>query len=154
MLITVICASSRTLKDKFGYCVDRLIDKLKRNWKKPVTPPYLRSRPEWKTVNKYSQPAESSRLNKMLLNWSVRPRVRSSSLPKGETPLSGLSVTSLIESGTQLKMSVYQMGTARTDTQLECGPMPNVMAALSNIGGALCSTPQNLAAAQYWSAVQ
>jgi len=25
---------------------------------------------------------------------------------------------------------------------LECGPMPNVMAALSNIGGALCSTPQ------------
>jgi len=26
--------------------------------------------------------------------------------------------------------------------QLECGPMPNVMAALPNIGGALCSTPQ------------
>jgi len=25
---------------------------------------------------------------------------------------------------------------------LECGPMPNVMAALPNIGGALCSTPQ------------
>jgi len=32
--------------------------------------------------------------------------------------------------------------------------MPNVMAALSNIGGALCSTPQNLADARYWSAVQ
>ena len=31
--------------------------------------------------------------------------------------------------------------------------MPNVMAALSNIGGALCSTPQSLADAQYWSAV-
>jgi len=29
--------------------------------------------------------------------------------------------------------------------QLECGPMPNVMAALPNIGGALCSTPQSLA---------
>ena len=29
--------------------------------------------------------------------------------------------------------------------KLECGPMPNVMAALLNIGGALCSTPQNLA---------
>jgi len=28
------------------------------------------------------------------------------------------------------------------DTILECGPMPNVMAALPNIGGALCSTPQ------------
>jgi len=31
----------------------------------------------------------------------------------------------------------------------KCGPMPNVMAALSNIGGALCSTPQSLADAQY-----
>ena len=29
--------------------------------------------------------------------------------------------------------------------KLECGPMPNVMAALPNIGGALCSTSQNLA---------
>jgi len=38
--------------------------------------------------------------------------------------------------------------------KLECGPMLNVMAALPNICGALCSTPQNLANAQYWSAVQ
>jgi len=30
-----------------------------------------------------------------------------------------------------------------------CGPMPNVMAALPNIGGALCSTPQSLADAHY-----
>jgi len=29
--------------------------------------------------------------------------------------------------------------------QLECGSMPNVMATLQNIGGALCSTPQSLA---------
>jgi len=36
----------------------------------------------------------------------------------------------------------------------KCGPMPNVMAALPNIGGALCPTPQSLADAQYWSAVQ
>jgi len=28
--------------------------------------------------------------------------------------------------------------------KLECGPMPNVMATLPNIGGALCSTPQVL----------
>jgi len=35
---------------------------------------------------------------------------------------------------------------------LECGPMPNVMAALPNIGGTLCSTPQSLADAHYWSA--
>ena len=33
---------------------------------------------------------------------------------------------------------------------LECGPMPNVMVALPNIGGALCSTPQSLADAQYY----
>jgi len=38
--------------------------------------------------------------------------------------------------------------------ELECGPMPNVMVALQNIGGAFCSTPQSLADAQYWSAVQ
>jgi len=38
--------------------------------------------------------------------------------------------------------------------KVECGPMPNVMAALPNISGALCSTPQSLADAQYWSAVQ
>jgi len=31
----------------------------------------------------------------------------------------------------------------------ECGLMPNVMAALPNIGGALCSTPQSLADAHY-----
>ena len=31
----------------------------------------------------------------------------------------------------------------------KCGPMPNVMVALPNIGGALCSTPQNLADAHY-----
>jgi len=33
--------------------------------------------------------------------------------------------------------------------KLECGPMPNVMAALPNIGGTLCSTPQSLADAHY-----
>jgi len=32
---------------------------------------------------------------------------------------------------------------------LECGPMPNVMAALPNIGGTFCSTPQSLADAHY-----
>jgi len=37
---------------------------------------------------------------------------------------------------------------------LECGSMPNAMAALPNIGGALCSTPQSLADAHCWSTVQ
>jgi len=39
-------------------------------------------------------------------------------------------------------------------TKLEFGPMPNVMAALPNTGGALCSTLQSLADAHYQSAVQ
>jgi len=38
--------------------------------------------------------------------------------------------------------------------ELECGPMPNVMVALPNIGGALCSMPQSLADAHYLAAVQ
>jgi len=35
------------------------------------------------------------------------------------------------------------------DKKLGCGPMPIVMAALPNIRGALCSTPQRLADAHY-----
>jgi len=34
-------------------------------------------------------------------------------------------------------------------TQLECGPMPNLMVAMPNVAGALCSTPQSLADAHY-----
>jgi len=37
--------------------------------------------------------------------------------------------------------------------ELECGPMPNVMVALPNIGSALCSTPQSLGDAHYLTAV-
>ena len=40
-------------------------------------------------------------------------------------------------------------GRCEGDVKLECGPMPNVMVALPNIGGALCSTPQSLADADY-----
>jgi len=36
-----------------------------------------------------------------------------------------------------------------TKLELECGPMPNVVAALPNVGGTLCSTPQSLADAHY-----
>jgi len=35
------------------------------------------------------------------------------------------------------------------NVELECGPMPNLMVALPNIGGALCSTPQSLVDAHY-----
>jgi len=38
--------------------------------------------------------------------------------------------------------------------ELECGPMPNMLAALPNIGGALISMQQSLADAHYYSAVQ
>jgi len=38
---------------------------------------------------------------------------------------------------------------AKKEKELECGQMPNVMVALPNIGGALCSTPQSLADAHY-----
>jgi len=37
----------------------------------------------------------------------------------------------------------------KEEEKLEYGPMPNVMVALSNIGGALCSTPQSLADVHY-----
>ena len=42
----------------------------------------------------------------------------------------------------------------RKKIELECGPMPNVMVALPNIGGTLRSTPQSLADAHYQSAVR
>ena len=40
-------------------------------------------------------------------------------------------------------------GGHKNSDKLECGPMPNLMAALPNIGGALCSMPQSLADAHY-----
>ena len=52
------------------------------------------------------------------------------------------------------KMHVNINSAFKLNYELECGPMPNVMAALPNIGGALCSTPQSLADAQYWNAMQ
>ena len=42
----------------------------------------------------------------------------------------------------------------RKKKELECGPMPSLMAAVPNMGGALCSTPQSLADAHYYGAVQ
>ena len=40
-------------------------------------------------------------------------------------------------------------GLEQKTIRLECGQMPNLMVALPNIGGALCSTPQSLADAHY-----
>jgi len=58
----------------------------------------------------------------------------------------------LLLPNTLLKWFGYQIKRTFSEPnymQLECGPMPNVMAALPNIGGALCPTPQNLADAHY-----
>jgi len=46
-------------------------------------------------------------------------------------------------------VSCAVFSSATKNIKLECGPMPNLMVALPNIGGALCSTPQSLADAQY-----
>ena len=49
----------------------------------------------------------------------------------------------------------YSLIIPKTKTELECGSMPNLVAALPSVGGgALCSTPQNLADGHYSSAVQ
>jgi len=42
---------------------------------------------------------------------------------------------------------VQQVSDLHYKFTLECGTMANVMVALPNIGGALCSTPQSLAVA-------
>ena len=43
----------------------------------------------------------------------------------------------------------YMRLAANAGPKLECGPMPNLMVTLPNIGGALCSSPQSLPDAQY-----
>ena len=48
----------------------------------------------------------------------------------------------------RVKQFIHQLTIVIQDclkNKLECGPMPNVMAALPNTGGALCSTPHSLA---------
>ena len=49
---------------------------------------------------------------------------------------------------TLLKQTIINKGIL-IQVKLECGPMPNLMVALPNIGGTLCSTPQSLADAHY-----
>ena len=55
------------------------------------------------------------------------------------------NITHCIKRG--VKREVHQV-----QRKLECGLMPNVMAAMPNIGGTLYSTPQSLADAHYWRA--
>jgi len=55
---------------------------------------------------------------------------------------------------TQLFLQTAEFGgtpwdSSVNESKLECGPMPNVMATLPNIGGTLCSMLQSLADAHY-----
>ena len=45
--------------------------------------------------------------------------------------------------------AIFKSQTQERIAEMWAKPMPNVMAALPNIGGALCSTPQSLADAHY-----
>jgi len=62
--------------------------------------------------------------------------------------LVGWSLTSLSSTNSSPLEQVLE-GSTWKKCQLECGPMPNVMVALPNTGGALCSMPQSLADAHY-----
>jgi len=53
-----------------------------------------------------------------------------------------------------IKHAIPSMENYPVKLKPNCGPIPNVMAALPNIGGALCSMPQTLADRHYKSAVQ
>jgi len=55
----------------------------------------------------------------------------------------------LVHSNTQVNRVQCIHKIIKMIVKLECGPMPNAMAALPNIGSALCSTPQSLADAHY-----
>jgi len=50
---------------------------------------------------------------------------------------------------TEIKRGKTKKKKERNNTKLQCGPMANVMTALPNIGGALCSMPQSMADAHY-----
>jgi len=48
-----------------------------------------------------------------------------------------------------IQSSTAEISRGKKRKKKECGQMPNLMVALPNIGGALCSTPQSLADAHY-----
>jgi len=55
------------------------------------------------------------------------------------------NATALIYMAQQSCYVLHRMPSSLLNSKLECGPMPNLMVALPNIGGALCSMPQSLA---------
>jgi len=49
----------------------------------------------------------------------------------------------------RIQVAVIRLSTIVCIRELEYGPVPNAMAALPNIGGALCSTPHSFVDAHY-----
>jgi len=72
--------------------------------------------------------------------------------PRGKAPGQGTKPPE--SGGILISDATNKIETGKDKFKLECGPMPNVIVTLTNIGGALCSTPQNLADAHYLTAVQ
>jgi len=64
-------------------------------------------------------------------------------------PVTSSSSYSSVSSSVTPSFFHSRLKTCLFHNELECGPMPNLMVALPNIGGALCSTPQSLADAHY-----
>jgi len=65
------------------------------------------------------------------------------------SPISHFEIKIKAKAG-ELNLTLFSFNRSKTHYhKLEYGPMPNVMVALPNIGGALCSTPQSLADAHY-----
>ena len=66
-----------------------------------------------------------------------------------ETSAGDLKASGLLQSGPNSVHIQYTTSMEPFKIKLECGPMPNLMVTLPNIGGAICSTPQSLADAYY-----
>jgi len=64
-------------------------------------------------------------------------------------PKFALRPVTMCESMVDIQSATAEIRRGKKIEKLECGRMPNVMPALPHIGGALCSTPQSLADADY-----
>jgi len=95
----------------------------------------------------------SAKDSDQLLSWATCFQyIKQSS----STALSVFSLeTSLVQSSLAVFLIFLGLSSSSDLTKLECGgPIPNVMDALANIGGTLCSTTQSLADAHYVTALQ
>jgi len=88
-------------------------------------------------------------------NTRISSRSNGSRLRAYDEPTSALTHSTqrsftVLNRPASLQLLHAETGPRKNLWELECGPMPSVMAALPNIGGALYSTPQTLADAHCW----